>query len=503
MDALTLIGERYRLGSQLASGGMGTVWDAHDTLLDRPVAVKVLHPGLAGGEEFRRRFRAEARAAARLSHPGVVTMYDYGEDGDVLFLAMELVPGESLHETLRRRAPLGVAEVMGITGQAADALAEAHARGLVHRDVKPANLLMAPDGTVKVADFGIARSVHVATMTTDGSVLGTVAYMSPEQIRGRPVAPPSDVYSLGVVAYEALAGRRPFPGEESIAVALSHVHDPVPALPASVPGPVAALVTAMLAKDPSLRPTARQVAQRARQLADYPWTAEGSPGAAVAGAAVAGAAVAGLVGAGVAGAGVGDVGSPRTQPLRKTQPLRTRAGLPPLPQPLRRRTVRATAAARAAMAARALRAPSGRRLGQRGTDRMRRRPPSAKVLSSVTAVALVLGLGLAAALSGSGITGPARPAAAARPGQHPAALRAAAASHTRPSSTTTSLPVTTTTAPTTTTTTAPPGVVAGQVATLSPGQDGPGSNGQGSGGQGSNGHGPKGHGSDGQGAGSN
>lgn len=263
----SLVAARYRLEEFLASGGMGEVWTAVDELLDRRVALKLLRANLAADDAFRRRFRAEARAAARLSHPGVVSVFDYGEDGQVTYLAMELVDGEPLSEVLRRRGTLTPEETMDLLAQAADALAAAHDRGLVHRDVKPGNLLLRTDGRVKVTDFGIVRATDTTTVTVDGTVLGTVAYMSPEQVRGGNVAPASDIYSLGVVAYECLTGVRPYAASDSIAVALAHLHEPVPELPAYVPAGIRALVTQMLQKDPSERPaSASAVARQARAL---------------------------------------------------------------------------------------------------------------------------------------------------------------------------------------------------------------------------------------------
>lgn len=375
MDTGTLIGARYRLDRRLAAGGMGVVWVAHDELLGRPVALKLLNPDLAD-EERRRRFRAEARAAARLSHRGVVAVYDYGEEADVTFLAMELVDGESLHEVLRRRAPLPPGEVMAMMAQAAAALADAHDHGLVHRDVKPANLLVGPNGTIKVTDFGIARAVDMTTATLDGSVLGTVAYMSPEQIRGERVGAASDVYSLGVVAYEALAGVRPFAAQESIAVALSHLHDPVPALAGSVPGPVQELVASMLLKDPAARPSAARVAEEAGRLA-VDWR--------------------------VAPAGGPDTVPPSPLPL-PAAPLAGPSATAPLAGPS------ATAALAGAPAEAEATRPAplwtlGAALGAAALatkSRAARRRPSASVISAVVVGALAVGLLLAAALPGPG-----------------------------------------------------------------------------------------------------
>lgn len=284
MQTKDVLGTRYRLDQRIAVGGMGDVWAARDELLGRQVALKLLHPNLAADDEFRRRFRAEAKTAARLSHPGIVAVYDYGEDPDAAYLAMELVDGEPLSALIRRRGRLDPAETMSLVAQAAEALAAAHTEGLVHRDVKPANLLLRTDGRLKVTDFGIVRAADTSTLTRDGTVFGTVAYMSPEQVRGERATAASDIYSLGVVAYECLSGTRPYIGAESIAVALGHLHDPVPPLPDDVPEGVRRLVLRMLEKNPGDRPaSAGAVANSAKRLAadgDATWALGGLGGAA-------------------------------------------------------------------------------------------------------------------------------------------------------------------------------------------------------------------------------
>jgi hypothetical protein len=276
MQTKDVLGTRYRLDQRIAVGGMGDVWAARDELLGRQVALKLLHPNLAADDEFRRRFRAEAKTAARLSHPGIVAVYDYGEDPDAAYLAMELVDGEPLSALIRRRGRLNPAETMSLVAQAAEALAAAHTEGLVHRDVKPANLLLRTDGRLKVTDFGIVRAADTSTLTRDGTVFGTVAYMSPEQVRGERATAASDIYSLGVVAYECLGG--------SLAVALGHLHDPVPPLPDDVPEGVRRLVLRMLEKNPGDRPaSAGAVANTAKRLAadgDATWALGGLGGAA-------------------------------------------------------------------------------------------------------------------------------------------------------------------------------------------------------------------------------
>ena len=250
---------RYQLESRIATGGMGEVWRGLDQTLGRPVAVKLLRPEYAGDESFLVRFRGEARHAAGITHPGVASVYDYGEvvtDGDrpTAYLVMELVEGEPLSALLHREKRIPAEQTLDILGQAADALQAAHALGVVHRDVKPGNLLIRRDGAIKVTDFGIARAVDAAPLTATGIMMGTAYYVSPEQASGRTVTPASDVYSLGVVAYECLAGRRPFDDRNPIVVVMAHQQDTPPPLPADVPDPVRALIEMAMAKDPSRRP---------------------------------------------------------------------------------------------------------------------------------------------------------------------------------------------------------------------------------------------------------
>lgn len=250
------LGGRYRLDERVASGGMGSVWRGTDSRLNRIVAVKVLHPDLAGDEVFRRRFQVEARAMATLKAPGIVAMYDSGEEigssGPVLYLVMEYVAGRTLQEILLVHAPLAPVDTLRIMAETAEALHEAHLAGIIHRDVKPANILIADeDSSAKVIDFGIAHADGGAGLTSTGMVMGTAAYVSPEQLRGRNPSGASDVYALGVVAYECLTGRLPFPVDNPATV-MSGDHEPPP-LPAQVPAPVAAVVMHALAKDPANR----------------------------------------------------------------------------------------------------------------------------------------------------------------------------------------------------------------------------------------------------------
>lgn len=251
---------RYRLDSRIATGGMGEVWRGTDTILGREVAIKLLKNEYADDPSFRARFETEAQHAASLHHANIAAVYDFGEsptaDGSGVlrpYLVMELVDGQPLSALLRPGEPMDPAAVRGLLAQAADGLAAAHAGGIVHRDVKPANLLVTPDRRIKVTDFGIARAAEGVGMTQTGEVMGTPQYLSPEQARGETATPASDVYSLGVVAFECLAGRRPFVADTAVATALAHLREPVPALPGSVPADLAAVVRRALAKLPQDR----------------------------------------------------------------------------------------------------------------------------------------------------------------------------------------------------------------------------------------------------------
>lgn len=247
---------RYRLSRRIAGGGMGDVWRAHDQTIGRTVAIKVLKPEYLSEPAFLQRFRSEARLAGMLSHPGIAAVHDYGEDGGPegsAWLVMELVEGEALSTLLHRRGFLPPDQALDVIGQVALALQAAHDAGVVHRDVKPGNLLVRPDGVVKVTDFGIARATGSAPLTRTGTVLGTAHYLSPEQALGKPASPASDVYALGVVGYECLAGRRPFEGDSPVEVALAHQRDQPPPLPGGLPAPVSKLIARALAKDPADR----------------------------------------------------------------------------------------------------------------------------------------------------------------------------------------------------------------------------------------------------------
>ena len=260
-------GGRYELDSRIAIGGMGEVWEATDHVIGRTVAIKILKDEYMGDPGFLERFRAEARHAALVNHEGIASVFDYGEENGSAFLVMELVPGEALSTILEREGSLPVDKTLDIVAQTSMALQAAHAAGLVHRDIKPGNLLITPDGRVKITDFGIARIADQVPLTATGQVMGTVQYLSPEQASGHPASPATDIYSLGIVAYECLTGKRPFTGESQVAIAMAQINEQPPPLPATIPAPVQNLVMAMIAKKPEERPaTASAVARAASAL---------------------------------------------------------------------------------------------------------------------------------------------------------------------------------------------------------------------------------------------
>src|SRR4249920_1203025 len=267
MPSHPLLAGRYRLESQIAAGGVGEVWRAEDVVLTRPVAVKLLRAEFAGHAETLVRFRAEARHAGALSHPAIARVYDYGDPvpPHPAFLVMELVDGPSLAAVLAA-GPLDADQTIDVVAQVATGLQAAHAAALVHRDIKPANLLIAADGQVKITDFGIAHVAGSVPVTRTGTVMGTPAYLAPERVSGASATPASDLYSLGVVAYECLAGAQPFTGKP-LEVAASHRDLPLPPFPHAVPADVAQLVAELTAKNPAARPaSAQEVAARAAGL---------------------------------------------------------------------------------------------------------------------------------------------------------------------------------------------------------------------------------------------
>ena len=257
-DPLTgrLLDGRYAVTARIAHGGMATVYQATDTRLDREVALKVMHAELARDEEFVRRFIGEAKSVARLSHQNVVAVFDQGSDGPLLYLVMEYVPGRTLKELLRDSGRFSPATALEIMAGVLDGLAAAHASGIVHRDVKPENVLLTADGRIKVADFGLARAQSAAGHTRAGLLIGTVAYVPPEQVTGGSTGPGGDVYSAGVMLFELLTGQLPFTGDSPLSVAYQHVNQDIPAPSALVPGIPAVvdeLVLAATSRDPALR----------------------------------------------------------------------------------------------------------------------------------------------------------------------------------------------------------------------------------------------------------
>ncbi|WP_407319945.1 protein kinase [Isoptericola halotolerans] len=270
------LGERYRLTRQIAVGGMGEVWVADDGYLGRDVAVKVLREEFTGNEDFLKRLRTEARNSAALSHPNIAQMYDYGEQDGAGFLVMELVLGEPLADLLEREPVVAPRKLLPILSATARGLHHAHRTKVVHRDVKPGNILLEHDGRgVKITDFGVSLAANQATMTATGMVMGTAQYLSPEQAVGQPATAASDLYALGIVAYEATAGKRPFTGSTPVDIAVAHVNNAVPPLPSTVHPGLNDVIMRMLAKDPNKRPTsgaalADELDALAREIAEDP-----------------------------------------------------------------------------------------------------------------------------------------------------------------------------------------------------------------------------------------
>ncbi|MDA8202706.1 MAG: protein kinase, partial [Chloroflexi bacterium] len=260
-----VLGGRYRLVEVLGQGGVATVYRATDSQLGRDVAVKVLRPEYGHDPDFVARFRQEAQAAASLSHPNIVGVYDFGIDADGPYIVMEYIDGEDVATLVRRNGPLPPRQAARLSAEVAHALAAAHARGIVHRDVKPGNVLVAADGRVKVTDFGIARAWADARLTLPGVTLGSVHYMSPEQALGEQATEVSDVYSLGVVLYELLTGRRPWEGDTAAAVAMARIGTPPPRVAdirPGVPATLDAIDRRALEPDPAARfPSAGALAE--------------------------------------------------------------------------------------------------------------------------------------------------------------------------------------------------------------------------------------------------
>ncbi len=334
----SVLADRYEITAPIATGGMGEVWRATDRTLGRTVAAKVLKAEYTGDRNFLERFRNEARHTAGLAHQNIASVFDYGEitdtDGrEVAFLVMEYVEGEPLVSVLDRELTLSPERTLDVLAQAGEGLSAAHRAGVVHRDIKPGNLMVRPDGVVKLTDFGIAWARDAAPLTRTGMVVGTAQYLSPEQAQGFQVTAASDVYSLGVLGYECLAGNRPFDGDSQVAIALAQINRPPPPLPPSVPGPVQALIEKALAKDPAHRfPDGGAFAAAARAVAaggPGPETSAattayipvaGGDGTQVIGPVAAGAAGA-LAAAGALGAAGGPSTAPRTMPPLQGPPV--------------------------------------------------------------------------------------------------------------------------------------------------------------------------------------
>lgn len=263
-----VLDQRYELQEQIGGGGMADVYKANDLLLNRPVAVKILHDQFKSDTEFIDKFNREAQAAARLSHPNIVNIYDVGVMDGAHYIVMEYVPGRTLKDKIKQEGHLSVNEALTVAKGIASALSHAHANNLVHCDIKPHNILMMPDGSAKVADFGIARAVTESTMTYTGNVVGSVHYFSPEQAKGTMITPKSDVYALGVVLYEMLTGTLPFTGETPVSVAMKHLQEepvPVRQLDSSIPPVVEAIVARAMSKDPAMRPDASEIVKDIQQ----------------------------------------------------------------------------------------------------------------------------------------------------------------------------------------------------------------------------------------------
>ncbi|NLW48608.1 MAG: Stk1 family PASTA domain-containing Ser/Thr kinase [Firmicutes bacterium] len=247
-----ILGNRYRLLELIGEGGMALVYKAEDSLLCRAVAVKILRPQYASDAEFVERFHREAKAAASLAHPNVVNIFDVGKEDDIDYIVMEYIPGENLKDLIKRNVPMAVEQALDITRQIGEALHHAHQRNIIHRDIKPHNILVTPEGQIKVTDFGIARAISASSFTQAGMVIGSVQYSSPEQVKGGVVGPQSDIYSLGCVLYELLTGTIPFQGDTSISIAMQHLQGsliPIRELRPDIPVAIERIVEQAMAKD--------------------------------------------------------------------------------------------------------------------------------------------------------------------------------------------------------------------------------------------------------------
>jgi hypothetical protein len=334
MDIGSVLGGRYKLNARVGEGGMATVYDAEDLLLGRRVAVKIPLPSFAADPAFATRFENEARAAAALTHPNLVNVYDVGESEGTRFIVMEFVEGETLKDLIRREGPLLPEDVVQVGQQMGDALDTAHRRGLIHRDVKPQNILLTPEGRVKLTDFGIALALGADSATRTGTLLGSVQYLAPEIARGESATPLSDVYALGVVLYEMCTAQLPYAGDTPLAIALQHVEGeprPLHELNPDVPPVLEAIILRAMAKQPADRyPTAASLADALRAFA------RGEPVDAATGeVSAAGAGMAGTAAPGTA-PGAAPAGVPPGQPSAPVDPAATQIwswGQPAVPSP--------------------------------------------------------------------------------------------------------------------------------------------------------------------------
>jgi serine/threonine-protein kinase len=254
-----VLSARYRLVEPIAAGGMAQVWTAMDDVLERTVAVKVVHPQTLEQRALAERFQVEARVAAQIRHPNIVEVFDFVEDDGLAFMVMEFIDGPTLAALVAEQGNLPAEHVRLVLSQLAGALARAHENGIIHRDLKPSNVAISPDGYAKLMDFGIAKVLKAASLTTDGEMFGTAYYISPEQAMWEVLTPATDVYSLGVVGHELLTGSKPFDRGTPIATAFAHVEQEAPALPDDVPGDLLAVISACLAKDARDRPSAADI----------------------------------------------------------------------------------------------------------------------------------------------------------------------------------------------------------------------------------------------------
>lgn len=254
MQAGTTLGGRYVLRSLLAAGGMGEVWRGVDSELDRPVAIKVLKEEAQGNETFLKRFRNEAKNAAGLMHPNIAQVFDYGDQAGTAYIVMELVEGEPLSTVLERELTVDEHRLVRMMIGTCQGLHAAHQAQVMHRDIKPGNLLIEGEDHVKITDFGVSRSHDQTTLTATGMVMGTAQYLAPELALGKPATPASDLYALGIIAYESVVGKRPFTAKSPVDIAIAQVNEPVPPIPSTVSPALAALIMDLLEKNPKRRP---------------------------------------------------------------------------------------------------------------------------------------------------------------------------------------------------------------------------------------------------------